>query len=92
MLPQPGVVELNPALPPAPLQAPLATGVLDEDAAHGFGRRGEEVAPALPALSLVRIDEAEVRLVDQRRDLERLVRLLLRQLLGGQLRIAARPP
>ena len=70
--------------PPPALTAGLAAGVLDEDAAHGLGRGGEEVAAAVPA-RVVRPDEPEVGLVDQGRGLERLARLLLRQPLGGEL-------
>ena len=42
------VGQLDPAAAAAPLQPLLAAGVLDEDAAHGLGRRGEEVAAAVP--------------------------------------------
>src|SRR5262245_63640549 len=35
---------------PAGLQAPLAAGGVDEDAAHRFGSRGEEVTPTVPVL------------------------------------------
>jgi hypothetical protein len=51
---------------------PHAPGVLDEDAAHGLGRRGEEVAAAVPPLGVVRTYQAEVGLMHQRRGLERL--------------------
>src|SRR5262249_44671432 len=62
------------APPPAAVPDPaLAAGGLDEDAAHGLGRGGEEVAAARERLVA---DEAQVRLVDQRRRLERLPRLL----------------
>ena len=57
----------------------LAAGVLDEDAAHGLGRGGEEVAAAVPVLRRVAADQPEVRLVDQGRGLERLPGLLLGQ-------------
>ena len=57
----------------------LAPGLLDENAAHGLGRGCKEVAAAVPVLDLVGIHEPEVRLVHQRRGLERLPGLLLRQ-------------
>src|SRR5262249_39639213 len=46
---------------------------------------GEEVAPALPGPLRPTADQPQVGLVDQRRGLERLAGLLLRQLPGGQL-------
>ncbi len=58
--------------------------VFDEDAAHGFGGRGEEMAAAIPLLCLLRVHQAEVGFVDQGRGLERLARPLLRQLPAGQ--------
>src|SRR5262249_49302242 len=48
------------------LEAGLAAGGLDEDAAHGLGRGREEV-PA--AVELLVPDEPQVRLVDERRGL-----------------------
>jgi hypothetical protein len=62
---------------------PLASGGVDQDAAHGLGGRGEEVAPAVPARYRRAVHQAEVGLVDQGRGLERLAGLLLGQLLGG---------
>ena len=38
--------------PAAVLEAALAAGLVDEDAAHGLGRGGEEVAPAVPGPGL----------------------------------------
>jgi len=56
----------------------LASGLFDEDLAHGSRRGAEEVAPALPAG--VRLPhQAKVRLVDQGGRLQRLPRA---QLLG----------
>ncbi len=43
------------------------------------------MAPTVPALDFGRVDQPEIRLVDQGRGLERLPGLLLRQLHGGQL-------
>ena len=54
----------------------FATGLLDENAAHGKGGGGEEVAAAVPVPLFPRADQAQVRLVDQGGGLERLARLL----------------
>ena len=85
-------VELDPLPVAAVLQASLAAGLVDQDAAHRLGRGGEEVAPAVPVLGLVHVDQPEIRLVDQGRGLERLAGLLLGQLLGGQAAQLARRP
>jgi hypothetical protein len=61
----------------------LAAGLVDQDAAHGFGRGGEESSAAFPLLALAAVDQLQVRLVDQGRGLH-LTRLLARQLSGGQ--------
>jgi hypothetical protein len=63
--------------PAAVLLAALAASVLDQDAAYGLGGLREGGATAFSAWDDVGIDEAEVRLMDQRRGLERLPRLLL---------------
>jgi hypothetical protein len=60
-------------------------GFIDQDAAYGLGRSGEEVPTTVPGLGLLRVDEPEVSLVDQGRGLERLTGLLLHEFLGGQL-------
>ena len=70
---------------PAALRARLPPGTVDEDAPHGLGGRGEEMASAVPVRAVVGTDQPEVRLVNQGRGLERLAGLLLGQLLGGQL-------
>src|SRR5262249_2561360 len=59
-------------------------GVLDEDAAHGLGGGGEEVAAPLPVRPRARADQPQVGLVDQGGRLQRLARLLLSQALGGE--------
>jgi hypothetical protein len=56
--------------------AALAAGVFDEDAAHGLGRGGEEVAPAVPLRRVRWSDQPQVGLVDQGGGLEGLARLL----------------
>src|SRR5207237_6131240 len=68
-----------------PFLALLATSIIDQDAAHGLGRGGKEVAAAVPVLGFVRVHQPEVGLVDQGRGLERLAGYFLGQLLGGQL-------
>ncbi len=50
----------------------LPLGVVHQDAAHHAGRDAEEVRPALP-VDLVVVHQAQVRLVDQGRGLERVV-------------------
>jgi hypothetical protein len=68
------------ALPPAAVPEPvLASSVLDQDAAHGLGRGGEEVASAIPRLLRVRSNKPQVRLVDEGGRLQRLPGLLRRQ-------------
>jgi hypothetical protein len=68
----------------ASLQPLAAPGSLDQDAPHRLGRRGEEVAPAVERLRRVGPDEPQVRLVDERRGLERLPRRLARQPCRGE--------
>src|SRR6185295_18998455 len=63
----------------------FAAGALDEDAAHGLGGRAEEVTAAVPGLVPVLSDESQVRLVDQGRGLQRVVRGLGRHASGGEL-------
>ena len=58
--------------------AVLAAGVFDENPPHRLGRRGKEVAAAVPVLRLrFASNQPQIRLVDQGRGLERLARLLL---------------
>ena len=68
----------------AVLQRVPAPGLLDEDAAHGLGDRGEEVAAAVPAVLRFVPGHAQERLVDQGRGLERLARRLAGQPRGGE--------
>jgi hypothetical protein len=56
------VLEGNTLPPAAVLVGLLAAGVLDEDAPHGLGRRGEEVTASVEA---VIPDQPQVRFVDQ---------------------------
>jgi hypothetical protein len=46
-------------------EAVFTPSVLDEDAAHGLGGRGKEVAAVVPAAFVRGPDESEVRLVDE---------------------------
>ena len=50
---------------PAVLFPPLAAGGLDEDAAHGLGGGGEEVAAMVPLVAVGRANQPEVRFVDE---------------------------
>ena len=47
------------------LEAALLAGVLDEDAAHGLGGCGEEVAAVVPVVAAGSPDQPEVGFVDQ---------------------------
>jgi hypothetical protein len=55
------------------------------NAAHGLGGRCEEITSAVPALGPFGIDQPQIRLVDERRGLQCLPGLLVRQFLRGQL-------
>jgi hypothetical protein len=79
------IVERLSHLADAALAGALAAGVVDEDAAHFLGRRGEEVAATIPVPGDVLADKPRVRLMHQGGGLERLAGILLRQPLGGEL-------
>ena len=64
------LVERESDFRPAALLRPLHPRVVDEDAAHQVGGDGEEVGAALPR-HVLRVHQPEVRLVDERRGLER---------------------
>ena len=51
--------------PPAAFLIPLRSRVVDEDAPHETGRHREEVRAILP-VDLLDVDQAQVRLVDER--------------------------
>ena len=79
-------IELDPLEVAAVLEPALAASPFDQDAAHGLGRGGEEVAAAIPGRWRLSVrHQAQVRLVDQGRGLKRLSRLFLSQPLGRQL-------
>src|SRR5262249_54434969 len=61
------VGQLAPPPPAAVAESLLATGVLDEDTAHRLGRRGEEVAPAVPVVVRALADQPQVSLMNQGR-------------------------
>ena len=51
-------------------------GMFDQDPPHCLRRSGKKMAPAVPVLGLSRLHESEIGLVDQRRGLEGLPRML----------------
>ena len=71
--------------PPHAAYVPVRRALLDENAPHGLGGSCKEMAPAVPMLGLVNIDQPDVRLVDQRGGLKRLAGILLGHLCSGQL-------
>jgi len=82
---QQGVEVGGVALPAAAaLETALAPRLLDQDAAHGRGGRGEEMAAPVPVGRRARPDEPEVGLVNQGGRLQGLAGLLVREPLGGQ--------
>jgi hypothetical protein len=66
------ILQVHPLAVVAVFDAFLAPGALDQDAAHGLGRRGEEMTPAIPVRLLTAAEQAQVGLLDQGRGLERL--------------------
>src|SRR5262249_40131452 len=70
--------QVHATLPTPMPDSPLAPGVLDENAAHGLGRRSEEMAAPVPALPLVDAEQTQVGFMNEGRRLERLARLFLR--------------
>ena len=57
--------QFDTVFPPPATGAVLSAGVVDEDAAHGLGRRGEEVNASVPGPLRVGTDQLEIRLVDE---------------------------
>ena len=68
----------------APLLGVAGPRVVDQDPAHGLGGDREEVAAVLPGDARL-VDEAEIRLVDDGRRLERVARALSPELALGDL-------
>src|SRR5262249_37500506 len=69
----------------AAFDASLASGVVNQDATHGLSGGSKEVAAAVPVLRFLTFYQAGIGFVNKSRGLERLPRLLLRQLLRRQL-------
>ena len=67
---------------PVPHAQP-APGAINQDMAHGFGGGAEEMPPVFPSLFFI-AQQAQVRLVDQGRGLQRLARRLERHLMRRQ--------
>jgi hypothetical protein len=65
--------------------AHFSAGLFDEDAAHRLGGRGKEMSAAIPRLFGIGADQTKIGFVDQRRRLERLPWLLVRQPVSGEL-------
>jgi len=78
-------VQLDPPPSSAAFETLLFSGAINEDAAHGLGSSSEEVAAAVPVLDRLDVHQPQIRLVNQRRGLERLARLLLGEALRRQL-------
>ena len=74
----------QPSQSSAPLLRCAPAGAVHQNAPHGLGGGSEEMPAAIPLPGSVRVDESEIRLVHERRGLERLARLLTSQILGRQ--------
>ena len=66
-----GVIQVDLYTSAAALGRPLPAGPFDKNPAHGLGCGSKEVPPAVPGLGLLAINQANIRLVDQGRGLER---------------------
>ena len=66
------------------LDSLFSARILHQYPPHRLRRSRKEVPPAVPLLNLLHIHQPQVRLVHQRRGLQRLARLLVGQLGGGQ--------
>ena len=81
------VVQFLPVVAAAALETFLVTRLLHEYPSHGFGRRGEEMAAAVPRRRGTRsfaLHQAQVRLMNEGRGLDRLSRRLSSELLGRE--------
>jgi hypothetical protein len=67
----------------APLEPRFLARLLDQDSPHGFGG-GKEMSPSVPLLLVLGTHQPQVRLMHERRGLERLAGLLLGQPRGSQ--------
>ncbi len=70
-------IELDTLAVAAALDTRLPPGLLDEDVPHCLSGRPEEMPPPFPS-RITRPDETQIRLVDQRRRLQRVARRRLR--------------
>src|SRR5262245_61723004 len=68
-----------------PLLPAFTTRIFNQQAAHGFGRRDEKMSSTVPLPVLVTGDQAEIGLMHKGGRLQRLARLFLSELGGGQL-------
>ena len=66
-------------------QSFLAMGLINQKSTHRFSSRSKEVAARIPVLCLFDIDKPKVGIMHQCRRLQRLPRLFLRHLRGGEL-------
>src|SRR6266567_3385065 len=69
---------------PARLETSLVASFFDENSPHRLGRSREEMAPAVPLLNLVGIDQAEIGFMHQGGGLEGLPGFFPRDLFRGQ--------
>src|SRR5207244_3579183 len=77
-------VEGRALAPAAALLGLLPPGGLDEDAAHGLSRGGEEVAAALPPRGVRRADQPHVGFVDEGGGVKRVAGGLVGHAGGGE--------
>ena len=68
----------------AVLAAASSAGILDQDAPHRLGSRGEEVAATVPTHLRIVADQTQVGFVDQGGSVERLSGFFVRELVSGQ--------
>ena len=68
----------------AVFDATFLTGGIDEDSTHRLSDCGEKMSSAIPSLNAFAADQPDVRLVNERRGLERLTWRFLIKLMGGQ--------
>ena len=78
-----GLIEIQTIPISAAAQRRVPPGALDQDPPHRLGRRGEEVATAVPA-GILGTDQPQVSLMHQGRRLERLPGRFPGEPLGGQ--------
>jgi hypothetical protein len=77
-------VHVEPFTSAAVAKPALAASVLDLDAPHRLGGGSEEVAPAVPGLSVAAADQAQIGFVNKCGGIERLAGLFLGHLVGRE--------